>query len=80
MYELISFVKRGKIRRVVIENLSRPKTPTELSDLINAHRSSVSRAIIALEKKELIKCLTPSEKRGRLYKITALGEKILKEF
>jgi len=76
VYELVSFVKRGKIRKKILENLSSPKTPTELSQIIHTHRSTVSRTLIVLEKKGLVECLTPNEKMGRLYKVTKLGMKI----
>ena len=78
MYELVSFVSRGKIRRKILENLSEPKTPTQLSTKIKTHRSTVSRAILSLEHKGLLKCLTPNEKLGRYYSITETGKKILK--
>lgn len=78
MYELVSFVSRGKIRKKVLENISEPVTPTELSTKIKTHRSTTSRAILALEDKGLIKCLTPNEKLGRFYQISDKGKKVLK--
>lgn len=77
MYELVSFVSRGKIRKVVLSNLVKPHTPTELSHIIKTHRSTTSRTILALERKGLLKCITPKENMGRYYEITALGKKII---
>ncbi len=77
MYELMSFVNRGKIRRKILENLSKPMTPTELSHKIQTHRSTTSRALIDLEKKGLVHCLTPNERMSRYYEITDLGQKII---
>lgn len=77
MYELISFVSRGKIRKFVLSNLVKPHTPTELSHIIKTHRSTTSRTILALESKGLVKCITPKEKMGRYYEVTELGKKIL---
>ena len=79
MYDLISFVSRGKIRKVVLSNLVKPHTPTELSHIIKTHRSTTSRTILALESKGLVKCITPKEKMGRFYELTDLGIKVLKE-
>ena len=79
MYDLISFVVRGKIRKKVLSNLIEPKTPTQLSHIIKTHRSTTSRSILALEKKGLIKCITPGQKMGRYYQITNLGKKILEK-
>ena len=79
MYELISFLSRSKNRRTVLKNLEKPTTPTELSSKLKIQRSTISRAILELMDKKLVKCLTPKEKMGRLYQITDLGKKILKE-
>ena len=80
MYELVSFVSRGKVRKVVLSNLVKPHTPTELAHIIKTHRSTTSRTILALESKGLLKCITPKEKMGRYYEITSLGKKILEKF
>ena len=79
MYDLISFVSRGKIRKKVLSNLDKPLTPTQLSEKIKTHRSTTSRAILALEKKGLVECITPKENMGRFYRLTKLGQKVLKE-
>ncbi|MBI1936198.1 MarR family transcriptional regulator [Candidatus Woesearchaeota archaeon] len=76
MYDLMSFVSRGKVRKKVLQNLVKPHTPTELSHIIKTHRSTVSRTILALEKKGLVQCITPKEKMGRYYEISKLGKKI----
>lgn len=79
MYNLISFVSRGKIRKKVLYNLDKPLTPTQLSEKIKTHRSTTSRTLIQLEEKGLIKCITPDENMGRFYEITKHGKKILDE-
>ena len=78
MYELLSFVSRGKVRKIVLSNLVKPHTPTELSHIIKTHRSTTSRTILTLEKKGLVRCITPKEKMGRFYEITETGKKVLK--
>ena len=79
MYDLVSFVSRGKIRKVVLSNLVKPHTPTELSHIIKTHRSTTSRTILALENRGLVRCITPNEKMGRYYEITEMGKKILQK-
>jgi len=76
-YELVSFVSRGKIRRKVLKQLSTPKTPTQLSEIISTQRPTISRTISVLQKKNLVICITPKEKMGRYYQITPLGKEIL---
>ena len=77
MYELVSFVVRGKIRKEVLKNLLTPQTPTQISEIISTQRPTVSRAILALQEKGLVECLTPEEKMGRYYQITKRGKEIL---
>jgi DNA-binding MarR family transcriptional regulator len=79
VYELVSFVVRGKVRKKVLALLVKPSTPTEVSRTIHTHRSTVSRTILALEKKGLVECITPKEKMGRYYRITKKGQKVLGE-
>jgi len=79
MYKLISFVSRGMVRKKVLKNLLEPHTPTELSHIINTHRSTTSRAILSLEKKGLVKCVTPKENMGRYYVLTKRGKEVLRK-
>ena len=62
MYELVSFVLRGRIRHKILVALVKPKTPTQLAREIKTHQSTTSRALNSLEEKGLVNCLTPKEK------------------
>lgn len=66
-FKRIIFLKRGKIRKKVLEKLSEPKTATEIAKELNLHRSSVSRVLIDLEKKGFVKCLNSEDKNFRHY-------------
>lgn len=77
MYNLVSFVTRGSVRRKVLKGLLRPNTPTELAKTLGVARSAVSRSIQALEKEGLVECLTPDEKMDRYYRISDTGKKVL---
>ncbi len=77
MYNLVSFVTRGSVRRKVLKGLIRPNTPTELAKTIGVARSAVSRTIQALEKVGLVECMTPDEKMDRYYRISDTGKKVL---
>ncbi len=73
-----SFILRSNTRRKIFELLTKPKTPTQLSKEANLNIGFVSNILIGLLKRKLIECLTPNEKRYRLYKITKEGEKLIK--
>ena len=72
-----SFVIRAKNRKAVLLCLSKPKTPTQLAEELKLSLPHVSRALKELEKEGLVECLTPSEKVGRVYKRTKIGEEIV---
>lgn len=77
MYNLVSFVTRGSVRRKVLKGLLRPNTPTELAKTIGVARAAVSRTIQDLEKVGLVECLTPTENRDRYYRTTDTGKKVV---
>lgn len=61
------FLKKGKIRKKVLESLNKPKTATEIAKELKLHRSSVSRTLINLEKNGFVKCVNPEDKSFRHY-------------
>jgi DNA-binding MarR family transcriptional regulator len=77
MYNLVSFVTRGSVRRQVLRSLLRSHTPTELAKILGVARSAVSRSIQAMEKVGLVECLTPDETMDRYYRTTETGKKVL---
>lgn len=77
MYDLVSFVGRGKNRKKVLKALIKTNSPTELSRQLDIERSTISRAILELTDKGLVECLTPDERMGRYYRITETGKKVV---
>jgi DNA-binding MarR family transcriptional regulator len=61
------FLKKGKLRKEVLERLDKPKTATELAKEMGKHRSSISRILLELEKQGLIECVNPEDDRFRHY-------------
>jgi predicted transcriptional regulator len=78
MWKLCSYVIRGKNRKRVFLALESPKTPTQLSKELKVHLPHVSRSLRELEFKKLVECLTPSERVGRIYRLSAKGRRVLK--
>jgi predicted transcriptional regulator len=78
MWNLCSYVIRGKNRRMVFLALETPKTPTQLSKELKIYLPHVSRSLGELESRKLVECLTPAEKVGRIYRLSAEGRRVLK--
>jgi len=77
MFDLVSFVGRGRTRRLVLKALTKPYSPSDLSKHLDLDRSTVSRVMIELTEKGLVDCLTPDEHTGRYYRINDTGKKVL---
>jgi DNA-binding HxlR family transcriptional regulator len=78
MWEKVSFVRRGKLRTQILENLIRPNNPTDLAKKLNSHRPTVSQALGELKAQNLVKRLNPNEKNISIYGLTGDGMKVLK--
>ena len=79
MYDLVSYVIRGRARLSILKMLDKPMTPTQIASLQKNHRSTISRSLLDMKKKGIVKCLTPKEKTGRLYVLTKKGKRVLKK-
>ena len=53
------------------------KTPSNIAKEINLRTNHVSNVLKELKEKELVVCLNEDARKGRLYKNTELGVKIL---
>ncbi len=74
----VGFVKSSKHRIKILSILStRPMLPTEISSTLGIHISQVTRSLIELENRDLVKCITPNLRKGRLYVITEQGKKVI---
>ena len=84
LFDLISFVKRGKNRKKIFKALNKPMMPSELVTKIygknsNTYFNIVSRALSELRGKGLIKIINQDAKTGRIYVKTKLGNDLTKK-
>ena len=76
-WEKYAFVIAGQNRtKIILSLLDHPKTPTQISGETQIHTSHVSRGLRELVEQQLVKCITPERKRGRIYYITEIGKEI----
>jgi DNA-binding MarR family transcriptional regulator len=79
-WDKLGYVLAGKYRIQVIKCLyEKPMTPKAISKRTNLYISHVSNTIKELMKIDLVKCLTPNLKRGRIYSLTDVGKEVAKE-
>ena len=81
MIKGISLLKNSDYRRKILESLSNANylTPSELAEKTKIRLNHISNFLKDLKENNLVICLNDEEKRGRLYKITELGKKVVKE-
>ena len=57
--------------------LETPRTPTFLAKDLIINLANVSRSLTELENKDVVVCLTPDQRTGKIYSLTKKGNKIL---
>ena len=54
--------------------------PTEIAERSNIKTNHVSKVLSELKSKELIELVNPEARKGRLYRLTDVGEEIANNF
>ena len=72
-----AFVMNGKKRKKVVEHLSFPRSPTELSKLCKMSPNRTTGILKGLSDRQLIKEYI-LDRRGKTYMLTKRGEKVWK--
>ena len=76
--ELYGFIISSKRRHKVLKTLnSKPLRPFEIARKTKYKAPNVSTTLFQLEKKGLVKCITPDKSSWRVYTITDLGKEVL---
>jgi len=76
-WENVSFVVSSKTRKTVLMKLETAKTPTILARDLNTSIPNISRALRELQSKELIECVTPKARVGKIFMVTQEGKAVL---
>lgn len=72
----VSYVIASKTRKAVLLKLETPRTPTFLSKELDVNLANISRGLAELEDKNIVVCLTPNQKVGKIYALTKKGNDI----
>lgn len=82
--KLLAWVLRGSQRREIIKVMNGHMIPAQIykeSIKLNPKitRNSVSDILRVFRHNNIVKCINPEEKKGRIYELTYIGKKIRKE-
>lgn len=75
----ISYVEISKYRTKVMKSLDgEVKIPTEIANDSGIRTNHISKVLSELKAHELVECINPEVRKGRLYRLTDKGEEIIK--
>ena len=71
------YVKKSKYRREVVKSLKgNVKIPSEIAKDTEIYQNHISNTLRQLREHEIIECINPEVKKGRLYRLTDLGDEV----
>ena len=74
----LGVVLASKYRKEIVKLLSKGgDTPKGIADQLNFSLSNVSRTLSELREIGVVECTTPKLRKGRIYRLTETGEKIV---
>ena len=77
--EEIDYVNRSQYRLKVMKSLNgEVKIPSEIANDTEIFQNHISNTLRQLKEHELIECINPEVRKGRLYRLTDKGEEVSK--
>ena len=78
--ETLEFIKRSPYRQNVLKALENDVLmPTEIAKRSNIKTNHVSKVLAELKSKGLIEIINPEVRKGRLYRLTDVGDELVKK-
>ena len=75
----ISYVKISKYRTKAIKSLEEnPKIPSVIARDSRIRTNHISKVLRELKEHELVECINPEARKGRLYRLTDKGDELVK--
>ena len=79
MLKEMSYVKISQYRMKVMKSLeSDVKIPTVIAKDSEIRPNHISKVLAELKSHELVECINPEVRKGRLYRLTDKGDEIVK--
>ena len=80
MEKELEFVKKSQYRIKVIKTLEgNVKMPNEIATDAGIEKKIISNIIKQLREQDILVCINPEVRKGRLYRLTDLGNEIAKK-
>jgi len=77
MKDVTEYVEKSKYRTKVIKSLDgNIRMPMEIAKKTDIYQNHISNTLKQLKDHELVECINPEMRKGRLYRLTEKGEKV----
>ena len=78
MKATIEYIEKSKYRSKVLKTLANnAKIPSEISKDTGIVQNHISNTLRQLKDHDLVECINPEVRKGRLYRLTDYGENVL---
>jgi len=75
----IEYIEKSKYRSKVLKTLANgAKMPSEIAKDTDIVQNHISNTLKQLKDHDLVECINPEVRKGRLYRLTDDGEEIIK--
>lgn len=78
LLKLTSYVKISKYREKTLKSIgNNVKIPTNIAKDSSIRTNHISKVLSELKSKEIVECINEEARKGRLYRLTDTGKKVL---
>jgi len=78
MKETVEYIKKSQYRSKVLKTLANDtKMPSQIAKDTGIVQNHISNTLKQLKDHDLVECINPEVRKGRLYRLTDNGEKII---
>ena len=79
MKATVDYVKRSQYRSKILKSLADDvKMPSQIAKDTGIVQNHISNSLRQLKEHELVECINPEVRKGRLYRLTDKGESVSK--
>ena len=78
MKATVDYVKKSQYRSKILKSLSDDvKMPSQIAKDTGIVQNHISNSLRQLKEHELVECINPEVRKGRLYRLTNKGEEVV---
>ena len=79
MKATVDYVKRSQYRSKILKSLADDvKMPSQIAKDTGIVQNHISNSLRQLKEHELVECINPEVRKGRLYRLTDKGDELVK--